>query len=72
MRHVCPVGQAINRLDHLGAEGIGRVRTALEVPEEGHSELPLGFWQNLDSKPSHIAIVRARTSDQAAPFATPA
>jgi hypothetical protein len=70
--HVSLVGQSVDRLKHLGAEGVRSDRTALEVQKESLAKLPLGLRQNLDCEPGHIALKRARTSDQGAPCTAPA
>lgn len=70
--NVSLVGQSVDRLEDLGAQGVRSDRTALEVPNEGLAKLPLGVRQNLDGEPTYIALKRARTLGQGAPCTAPA
>jgi len=70
--HVSALGQTVNRVKNLHTKGICSNWAALEIPEECLAELPFGFRQDLDSEPRHIALMRARTSDQGAPCTIPA
>lgn len=70
--YVSPITQVVDRLKHCGAKRVRGNRTALEIPEECLAELMLCLGQDLDREPSHIALMRARTSAQGAACTEPA
>ena len=69
--HVSTLGQFVNGSKHVRTKGIRSNRTALEVPHERIAELLLRFWQKLDRKPTHMALMRARASAQGTTCAVP-
>jgi len=69
--NVGPLAKAVDLLKNFRSECVGSNGTAVEVPEEGLSKLPLGFGKNLNSETSHIELMRARTSDHGAACTTP-
>lgn len=70
--HIGSVAKSVDRLKHLRSEGVRSNRTAIKVAEQSLLKPLLGFGQNLDGETSHIALMRARTSDQGAACTTPA
>ncbi len=70
--HISAISQTVNCVKNLHAKSICCNWAALVIPEECLTEFPLGFRQNLDCEPSHIALMRARTSGQGPPCTTPA
>jgi acetylornithine deacetylase/succinyl-diaminopimelate desuccinylase-like protein len=70
--HIGTVRQAVNGVKHLHAEGIRCNGAAFKIPEECLVELPLRLGQDLDDEARHMALMRARTSDQGVACTRPA
>ena len=70
--HIGTVRQAVNGVKHLHAKSICCNGAAFKIPEECLAELLLRLGQDLDDEPRHIALRRARTSDQGAACTKPA